>query len=102
MTAEQIKQLDAIKEGTRVTVGYTQRPVLAVCQIYGRWVPRSGARDGYMILGTIGNAGNILLSDNVVVIKNGRKIHIRVDLDGRRIVKSHITLDVIVAITKEP
>jgi hypothetical protein len=101
MNAEQIKQLDAIKEGTRITVGYTQRPGYSVCNLSGRWLPRTGARDGYMILGTNGNAGNIMLSDNVNVMKKGRKIHIRVDLAGQRIVKSQITLDVIKAITQE-
>jgi len=101
MTAEQIKQLDAIKEGTRVSVSYTQRSFLTVCSLSGRWLPRTGARDGYMILGTTGNAGNIMLSDNVNVMKKGRKLHIRVDLAGQRIVKSQITRDVIKAITQE-
>jgi len=54
-----------------------------------------------MILGTTGNAGNIMLSDNVNVMKKGRKLHIRVDLAGQRIVKSQITRDVIKAITQE-
>ncbi len=101
MTTEQIKQLDAIKEGSSVNVSYTQRPHYSVCRIHGRWVSRSVDLDGYMIIGPNGTAGNILLCDNVAVTKNGRKIHIRVDLAGQRIVKSRITLDVIKAITKE-
>jgi hypothetical protein len=101
MTAEQIKQLDAIKEGTLVSLSYTQRPNLSVCRLNGRIVPRLEGRNGYIIIGANGNGGNLLLSDNVIIMKTGRKLHIRVDLAGQRIVKSQITLDVRNAITQE-
>ena len=101
MTAEQIKQLEAIKEGTRVSVSYTQRPHYSVCRFTGRWILRSAERIGYMIIGTSGAVGSVLLCDKVAVTKEGRKIHIRVDLAGQRIVKSQITLDVIKATTQE-
>ncbi len=101
MNAETIKQLDAIKEGTRVTVAYTQHKHLSVCRVTGRWVQRDLLSCGYQVMGTNGNSAVILLTDKVAVTKTGRKIHIRVDLLGQRINKNELTEDVRTIINEE-
>ncbi len=82
-----IKALDKIREGRLVSVAFTQERGLTVAVVTGKWHPRDDATlVGWTVRSAMGhNAAFILPTDKIALFRQAGKIHLRVDLQGRRI-----------------
>jgi len=89
--AKVIRDLDNIREGRKVSVSFTQRPFFFVAEVTGSWVPRDNG-GGWVVVGPKGSRAMILVTDKISVFRDNRKLHLRVDLTGRRMSASKATL----------
>lgn len=81
--------LTRIRDGRKVSVSFTQLPLSTVCTMSGRWVPQEPpVRVGWMVLGANKSRAIIMPTDKITLFSVRGRIHLRVDLAGRRLPRS--------------
>ena len=89
-----IKELDRIRLGRRVSVSFTQQPFFTVACVTGRWFPREMPhRFGWAVFGGGDTMAIIMPTDKIQLLAGPHgKLHLRVDLAGRRVPLNATTL----------